>query len=175
MSTREKIIDAAMDIVRSQGVGRITLDEAAKVAGVSKGGVLYHFRSKDDLIRAMIQRLIDQMDELHDHHYQSEAEGPYRWARTYLQAVFDPSGPCDDPVGGGLLVAAVNNPALLEPMQKKYAEWNQRLISDSPDPARAVLVGLAMDGLIYSQLLGLQSDGGMDREQLKTAALALLQ
>ncbi|TAN63226.1 MAG: TetR/AcrR family transcriptional regulator, partial [Magnetospirillum sp.] len=48
MSTSDNIIDAAMAIVRDQGVAKLTLDEAAKKAGISKGGVLYHFKSKDD-------------------------------------------------------------------------------------------------------------------------------
>jgi len=64
LSTRDKIIDAAMSIVRDQGVAKLTLDEAAKVAGFSKGGVLYHFKTKDDLIRGMVATLIHSYDSL---------------------------------------------------------------------------------------------------------------
>lgn len=174
MSTREKIVDAAMEIVRSQGVGRMTLDEAAKVAGVSKGGVLYHFRSKDDLIKAMIQRLIDQMEELHDHYYALEPEGPYRWARTLLRAVCDPSGPCEDTIGGALLVAAVLNPSLVEPVQQKYDEWTERIRSDSPDLGVAMLVGAATDGLIYTRLLGLRVGTDAEQEKIIETAWSLL-
>ena len=116
MGTRETIVDAAMAVVRDQGVAKLTLDEAARAAGISKGGVLYHFKSKDDLIRGMVQRLIDQCDQLNQDYYLREPEGPYRWARTLVRACFDPTGPANDPVGGALLAAVTVNPVLMEPI-----------------------------------------------------------
>jgi AcrR family transcriptional regulator len=140
-TTRDNIIDAAMAVVRKQGVGKLTLDAAAKVAGLSKGGVLYHFKSKDDLIRGMIQRMIDSCDALHMEYYEREAEGPYRWARTVVRTAFDPRGPAGDPIGGALLAAVTVNPDLLAPIHVKFAEWIERVKSDSPNPSLAALHG----------------------------------
>jgi AcrR family transcriptional regulator len=174
MSTREKIIDAAMAVVRDQGVARLTLDEAAKVAGFSKGGVLYHFKSKDDLIRGMVQRLIDQCDQLNREHYESQPEGPYRWARTLVHACFDPNGPAFDPVGGALLAAVTVNPDLVAPIQAMYDRWMERIQSDSPDLERAGLVCCAMDGVYFQRLMGIRMGEPADAERLKIHALALL-
>jgi AcrR family transcriptional regulator len=60
MSTRDHIIESALSVVRNQGVASLTLDEAARVAGISKGGVLYHFKSKEALIHGMVARLSDK-------------------------------------------------------------------------------------------------------------------
>ena len=35
--TKQKLLDAATDIIMNQGVHQLTLDEVAKIAGVSKG------------------------------------------------------------------------------------------------------------------------------------------
>ncbi|MBI3443900.1 MAG: TetR/AcrR family transcriptional regulator [Magnetospirillum sp.] len=173
-STFDKIIDAAMTIVRDQGVARLTLDEAARIAGISKGGVLYHFKSKDDLIRGMVQRLIDQCDQLSRDYYERMPDGPYRWARTMVHAGFDPSGVAFDPVGGALLAAISVNPDLMAPIQAMYDSWSERLKSDSPDMERAGLICTAMDGLYFQRLMGIKLCDSEASERLKQHALDLL-
>ncbi|MBI5165941.1 MAG: TetR/AcrR family transcriptional regulator [Magnetospirillum sp.] len=174
MSARDKIIDAAMAIVREQGVGRLTLDEAAKVAGLSKGGVLYHFKGKDDLVAGMIGVLVARWEELHHGYYLAEPEGAYRWARAVVRAAFDPNGPANDPIGGALLAAMSNNRALMAPMQAKYEEWTGRMREDSPDPERAILVCMAMDGYLFERMMGLDLCNCDQAARIRDYALALL-
>lgn len=174
MSTYDNILDAAMAIVRDHGVARLTLDAAAKAAGVSKGGVLYHFKSKDDLVRGMVQRLIDQCDQVNRDHYQREPEGPYRWARTLVRSFFDPNGPASDPVGGALLAAITINPYLMAPVHAMYERWRNLLASDSPDLERAKLVCAAMDGLYFRRLMGIPLEDAAAGERMLRQALSLL-
>lgn len=173
-SARDKIIDAAMAIVRQQGVARLTLDEAARNAGLSKGGVLYHFKTKDDLIRGMVERLIGQCDTLHQRYYQEEPEGAYRWARTVVRTAFDPNGPASDPVSGALLAAVTVNPDLVAPIQAKYEQWIERVKGDSPNFEIATLVCMAMDGYLFERLMGLQLCDAEQCERIKQTALSLL-
>jgi len=174
MSTSENIVDAAMAIVCEEGVAHLTLDAAAKRAGLSKGGVLYHFKTKDDLIRGMVQRLIDHYEELHLSYYAQEPEGPYRWARTVVRSCFDPNGPADDPVAGVLLAVITVNPALMQPIQAMYDLWAERVRRDSPDPERAMLINMAMDGMILERMMGIKLFDEQGAERLKQTALALL-
>ncbi|MDT2241973.1 TetR/AcrR family transcriptional regulator [Paenibacillus larvae] len=58
-SKRQHILDAACRIVKELGAVHLTLDAVAKEARVSKGGLLYHFPSKE----ALIQEMITHMDE----------------------------------------------------------------------------------------------------------------
>lgn len=173
-STREKIIDASMAIVREQGVAKLTLDEAAKWAGVSKGGVLYHFKTKDDLIRGMVERLIHQCDALHQSYYDQEPDGPYRWARAVVRTGFDPNGPASDKLGGALLASVAVNPDLVAPLQAKYEEWIARIHSDSPNPQLAGLICMAMDGYNFERILGLNLCDDDGREGMKNFMLGLL-
>src|SRR5215216_5514144 len=57
-SRRAELLDAAIAVIRRDGAQRLTLDAVAAEAGVSKGGVLYHFGSK----RALIDGLLDRTD-----------------------------------------------------------------------------------------------------------------
>ncbi|URN00414.1 TetR/AcrR family transcriptional regulator [Actinomadura madurae] len=50
MSARERILDAAADIMRRHGVARATTKEIAKAAGYSEALLYKHFRDKEELI-----------------------------------------------------------------------------------------------------------------------------
>jgi len=54
--TRERLLDAAAKVVHRDGAQALTLDAVAQEAEVSKGGLLYHFKSKNDLVNAMVER-----------------------------------------------------------------------------------------------------------------------
>lgn len=53
---RQAIIDAAVDLVREQGVEAMTLREAARRAGVSSGAPFRHFASKRELVLALAEQ-----------------------------------------------------------------------------------------------------------------------
>ena len=58
--TRAALLDAASRIVQQRGVEHLTLELTAQEAGVSKGGLLYHFPSKEALIKGMIQSYLER-------------------------------------------------------------------------------------------------------------------
>ncbi|MFD1216676.1 MULTISPECIES: TetR family transcriptional regulator [Microbulbifer] len=60
--TREKILDAAIEVFHKHGVSRPSLTEVAKLAGVTRGAVYGHFENKADLFSALTSR-IDLPDE----------------------------------------------------------------------------------------------------------------
>ena len=55
--TRERILDAFALLLNEQGERAATLEAVALTAGVSKGGLLYHFGSKEALIEGILERL----------------------------------------------------------------------------------------------------------------------
>jgi AcrR family transcriptional regulator len=174
MSVRERALDAAIGIVREQGVARLTLDEAARQAGISKGGVLYHFPSKDALIKGMVAKLVCHFEALPTHHFEALPEGPNRWARANVMTFFDPTGPSNDPVGGALLAALATNPALIEPLREVYVRSLSRIREESSDPLLAISACLALDGLWLQEVIGLKLFSTDDRESLKNRLMSLL-
>ncbi len=50
-ANRERILRAALDVVASQGVDKVTHRSVASRAGVSPGTTTYHFSSREDLVR----------------------------------------------------------------------------------------------------------------------------
>ncbi|MFD6800799.1 TetR/AcrR family transcriptional regulator [Streptomyces cyaneofuscatus] len=62
-SKRTQILEAAARVVEREGVKSVTFDSVAAEAGLTKGGLLYHFASRDDLVQAIHQHLADQWEE----------------------------------------------------------------------------------------------------------------
>lgn len=54
IETREKILHAAMHMVRENGFDNLSIGETAKQVGMSKSGVFAHFESRDELLLKVI-------------------------------------------------------------------------------------------------------------------------
>jgi AcrR family transcriptional regulator len=50
------LLDVAEAVVVRQGIANLTLDAVAAEAGMSKGGLLHHFPTKDRLVEAPVMR-----------------------------------------------------------------------------------------------------------------------
>jgi AcrR family transcriptional regulator len=81
--TRERLLDAAADVFARRGFQAASLDEVADEAGLTKGAVYSNFKSKDDLIVALIETRLDHrfigiataVDRGGDLHHQASQTG----------------------------------------------------------------------------------------------------
>ncbi len=64
--SKNAILDAAETIVIESGASRMTLDAVAKRSGISKGGLIYNFPTKESLLQGMIDRMMRQIDEMRE-------------------------------------------------------------------------------------------------------------
>lgn len=64
--TRKRILDVAQDSVLAKGFDATSIDEIVASADITKSGFFYHFRDKNALARALIERHIEVEDELFD-------------------------------------------------------------------------------------------------------------
>ena len=60
MSPRTRILDAAMLVFRRQGFRRSSIEQAAEAAGLTRQALYHHFKSKEALFRAVIERLYEE-------------------------------------------------------------------------------------------------------------------
>jgi AcrR family transcriptional regulator len=63
---REQILAAAVQLFRSRGYDRTSLREIAAALGLSKSGLYHHFPSKDELLAAAVDPLLDRLAGLVD-------------------------------------------------------------------------------------------------------------
>jgi AcrR family transcriptional regulator len=161
-SRRLQLLDAATDVIRRDGAAALTLDAVATAAGVSKGGVLYHFASKRELIDGLLTRWLED--------FEAQLDGEDLLAAYVRACDLDPRRSASEL---GLLAAMIEEPEVLEVARERYAEWTARMLAGADDPVDAWLVRLAADGLWYSDLFGIAAPQGADRRRLIERLVAL--
>src|SRR3989442_13593340 len=57
MGPRTRILDAAMLVFRRQGFRRSSIEQTAEAAGLTRQALYHHFKSKEALFRAVIERV----------------------------------------------------------------------------------------------------------------------
>src|SRR5690606_5116162 len=154
--TKAKIIAAAANVAVARGVQNLTMEAVAEEAGISKGGVFYHFGSKQELLLGMVQALVDITEkevsaaQAQDH----EAGG---WLRGFIRACLTNSAEDLGPVGRlsvAFLTAAANDTTLLAPMNERQTAWREAINTSGIDPVQAQIVRLAADGLWINDVMG---------------------
>ncbi len=157
-SSRARILDAAETRLLEHGPGGLVLDAVAADAGVSKGGLLYHFASKNALIDGLVERMLQSFDRAQASLAGDDDAALGRWTRAYLATTVKPDGdPADASARlmAGLLAGIGGDEARLAALRERFAAWQARIEADGIDPVSATLVRLAADGLWLSALLGL--------------------
>ncbi|MDA0181467.1 TetR/AcrR family transcriptional regulator [Solirubrobacter phytolaccae] len=158
--TRDRLLDAAGTVVHRDGAQALTLDAVAKEASVSKGGLLYHFKSKNDLVQAMVDRWLSQFGA-------EMEEADEAFVRGYIKA----STPDEHELG--MLAALVADPSLLVAVRDQYGIWQDRVQREGRDPVDATVARLAADGLWLAELLGMGPPTGELRERVLQRLLDL--
>src|SRR5947209_16988408 len=80
------ILEAAERVIVESGVEKATIEAVAREAGVSKGGVLHHFPSKDAIVIALVARLIEKFDGEVSALQARDAEVRGSYTRAFLNA-----------------------------------------------------------------------------------------
>jgi TetR/AcrR family transcriptional regulator len=81
---REIILDAALEVFSAHGFRGATIDQIAEAAAMSKPNLLYYFRSKEDIHRTLLHRLLDMwLAPLRD---MDEAGDPISELRSYIRS-----------------------------------------------------------------------------------------
>lgn len=173
-SKRDLILYAAGQVVLNNGAAQLTLDSVAEEAGLSKGGLLYHFPTKDALIDELLEAYVSGFDTRIDAQITAD-EGPAagRFLRAYVRTSFTDELP-DPGFAAAALAAVTAKPELLDRVRAKYAEWQARALSDSVPLRTALTVMLATDGIWCAELLGIQPLDTDQRAEVQAALLSLL-
>ncbi len=170
-TSADRLLDAAERLVVARGASHLTLDAVAQEAGVSKGGLLYHFPSKAALLEGMVRRHISDLEERADR-YAAEAAGatgappsPACKVAGRLRALLD-KGETHREMGAAMLAAAAGNPALMDPCRESYRQVVDEMAKCPQSFERAAVLHLAVDGLLMSDLLNLSPFTAEERRRV---------
>lgn len=146
---RERVLDAFETIVITDGERAATLDATAKAAGVSKGGLLYHFGSKEELAAGLMQRL-DRLAAEDLDRMSTAAEGPVAY---YIRTSVMEDEALDRALLATTRLAQGGLPGAADALRRTRALWAAALRPHVRDQPSLDLVLLLGDGLYFNKSL----------------------
>lgn len=148
-STVHRLIDAYQDILVSDGERGATLDAIAQRAGVSKGGLTYHFKSKDDLASALFERL----QLLVEADLEVMRADPGQAAIYYVKSSLDVESPLERCNRAVTRLAQGSHPEANELLAKCRTQWFDVLMDAVGHEDMVHLVMLLGDGIYFNASL----------------------
>lgn len=149
---RDRVLDAFEAILIEEGARAATMEATARAAGVSKGGLLYHFASKDALEVGLLERLGALVDadvtEMN-----AAPEGPVAF---FVRSSVMENDPIDRALLSAARLAQGGSSAASDALRDVREKWADALRPHARDDASLDLVMLVSDGLYFNNAL----DGG---------------
>jgi AcrR family transcriptional regulator len=164
---RDKVLQAARRIVETRGAGHLTFEELVLESGVTRGGITYHFPTKEALLKGLIEADIADWEntagELQSHCPCSKTSALMGQIRCYL----DSQDAGHRRFASGLMSAATVDSTLLDPIRahqkRKFAEWRW----DDADLMQYLML-LAAEGVFWQDVFELNPLPPQARARINT-------
>jgi AcrR family transcriptional regulator len=168
---RDRVLDAFEEILIAGGERAATMDATARAAGVSKGGLLYHFASKDALESALIERL-DALVDADVDDMTTAAEGA---VAHYIRTSVLVGDPLDRAMLAVSRLAQGGSSRAGAALQHVRQRWSDAVRPHVRDAATLDLVLLVSDGLYFNNMLGGEAAAPIPSDAELDALVALVE
>lgn len=149
---RQQVLDAAARIVRARGAAALTFEELVAESGITRGGITYHFPTKDELLRALVERDRVRWSETLARHGEAVSGDPGGSLVAYVRTATS-----HDPeyrrYVSGMLTAVAHQPELLDGCRALYRAQLPDVAGSEARALDALAVMLAADGLFWMEQL----------------------
>lgn len=153
--SRKRAIDAAFTILARDGVGGLTFDSLSRESGISKGGLLHQFRTRQGVLCALLQHQKEQFEQIARDYMATEGASKAEPNLAAQIAIYRESINQPNSVARAVLAALVENPNLLDEMKMSDVQKMKTLQDEATDFDLSLLRYFAASGLAFHTLLGL--------------------
>lgn len=150
---KDKVLDAAEAVILETGGRHFTLDAVAERAGISKGGLVYTFATKDDLIHAALEREVTRFQEAVRRRVGSEPVDAAHWVLAHIEEALD-EDEASTQKAAFLVTALVHAPEKLGPIRRLYQALLDPLRANDGGTAEIRHALLAVEGIFLLKGLG---------------------
>lgn len=149
---RRDLIEQATRLMVQEGLQAVTVQAVADAAGVSKGGFMHHFSSKQALLETMVKDLLDALNSDITARIAADPEPVGAFTRAYIESVFELGG---HEASSPWAVLSITSLADAE-LRTLWTEWYNQCVSQYRQTDSALhltALRLAADGVWLSDLV----------------------
>jgi len=155
-------------VIAKQGAPHLTLEAVAAEAGISKGGLLYHFPSKDALWQGLLEdfheNFIRQCWEEFQKDPKPDCPGRIHraWIRSFMK--LDPAQDVDADLSD--VAAIITNVQFVKPMKAFWKTWDSILAKDGLPEESSMIVRMSLSGFKMERIMDYVEMTDAQRERL---------
>src|ERR1700730_18381124 len=164
--SRNVALDAALVIIARDGPGRLTLDAIARESGLSKGGVMHQFRTKEGVLKALLERQMAHFGEFSTRYRAKAGAASANPELVTDIATVREATNTQNSTALALLAAMVESPELMAVTRESDLKHIAAIKAEAVDPELAMLRWVAARGLLLSALFGTSPIGKPERDRL---------
>jgi AcrR family transcriptional regulator len=124
--TRQAIIMAAIQLLGQKGFANVSMNDIVNVSGISKGGVYWHFKSKDEILIAIFDFFFNVQLELINQTLQGKGKASDKLKRIFSLATQEAEVNLPPPLE--FYALATRNETLKGRMSDYFETYRQRVI-----------------------------------------------
>jgi AcrR family transcriptional regulator len=143
------VLDAFETILITHGERTATLDAVAAEAGVSPGGLLYHFGSKEALVDGLVERLMGFVEN----DVANIRNAPAGVVDYFIRTSVNNESALDRAIIATTRLAQGSQPKAQEALRSMQADWFDVVLEAVGDPAVTRTILLISDGLYFNSAL----------------------
>ncbi len=153
--SRKAALAAALTIIARDGPGRLTLDAIARESGLSKGGLMHQFRTKEAVLRALLEQQLAHFAQFTEEFRRKNTAALAHPELATQIATSKEIIAQQHSVAQAMLAALASDPRLLVDAREQDARRVEQIKAEATDPELAVLRWAAARGLALLSMLRL--------------------
>ncbi|WP_431798469.1 TetR/AcrR family transcriptional regulator (plasmid) [Cupriavidus metallidurans] len=171
---RNQCLSVVRELLLSHGPDSVTLDLVAQRAGVTKGGLQYHYRSKNALLEALSEQLFEEFDRSYQRALTVEANDPGKYARAYIKTCFYGTT-SNNAIGTQRAIAmlALTLPSCREKWARRMAQALKQDGARAANEDQLLICRLAGDGMWFAEMFEVYDFDGSRKARLLAMLLEM--
>src|SRR5699024_7705827 len=165
MNKKEELLTNAAKIINEEGIQKFTMDYLAKKSGITKGGVLYHFESKEKLLLEMNKMVIEIYEE-NIAYYQSQLSGSYLFTRAYALSTLYFLNNTENALLPAVFISSHEDKQSQKLWQSVIDKWDRAFDQDQGDPDKILELRMICDGIWFSIMYNYENNLKSRMEQI---------
>lgn len=164
--SRKKAIAAALAILTRDGVGALTFDSLSRESGISKGGLLHQFKTKQGVLEALLEHQRSEFMEIGAEYMNGEGRDKAEPTLAAQIAMFRQALNQPHSVARAMLAVMAESPNMLEASRDRNGEVAKSIEKEAADHDLSLLRYFAASGIAFNLLIGLTELDDATRNRL---------
>lgn len=151
MLNKQLIMDAAAELGAASDWHSVTFQAIADKTGLSKGGIIHHFRNKEELLDELMHQSLVELSSWIN--LEMESSGSDNASISYLKFIIEKSGD----IRYRRTMKVIHQAIVAGKYSQTWEEWFQKNISVKSGPdgdISSLIIQLVADGLWYAETTG---------------------